>query len=107
MIWCPSWSSTWVTRSSPGLTIKPCTPPDLTIDGVDRVPGPHLLLTHWNNVFEDRRLPQRCGGHALAPGCLGVFRTRDQVAFHGVVELVEIRVQRSLICPSVDSTRCT
>src|SRR5262245_23385291 len=48
-------------------------PPDLTIDGVDRVPGPHLLLTHRNNVFEDRRLPQRCGGHALAPGCLGVI----------------------------------
>src|SRR5215831_6542758 len=39
-------------------------PPDLTIDGVDLLPGPHLLPTHRDNVFEDRRPPQRCAAHA-------------------------------------------
>ena len=29
-------------------------PPDLTIDGVDRVTGPHLVLTQRNNVFDHR-----------------------------------------------------
>ena len=67
--------------------------PDLTIDGVDPGPRPHLLLTDRNNVLEDRGLPQRCSGHALAPDYLGGFCTRDQVAFRGVVELVELRAR--------------
>jgi hypothetical protein len=70
-------------------------PPDLAIDGVDPVPGPHLVLTHRNNVFEDRRLPLRsrpeAGAHAKMPGYLGGSRTRDQVALRGVVELGELR----------------
>src|SRR5262249_1398048 len=45
--------------------------PDLTIDGVDPVPGPPLLLTHRNNVFEDRRLPHLSGGNLRAPDYLG------------------------------------
>src|SRR6516165_5959035 len=68
-------------------------PPDLTIEGIDPVPGPHLLLTHRNNVFEDRRLPQRSGGRLPAPDYLRGFRPRDQVAFRGVVELVELRAR--------------
>jgi hypothetical protein len=28
--------------------------PDLTVDGVDRVTGPHLVLTQRNNVFDHR-----------------------------------------------------
>src|SRR6201989_3181735 len=67
--------------------------PDFTIDGVDLGPRPHLLLTHRNYVFEDRGLPQRCSGHALAPDYLGGFCTRDQVAFHGMVELAELRAR--------------
>ena len=67
--------------------------PDFTIDGVDLGPRPHLLLTHRNYVFEDCGLPQRCSGHALAPDYLGGFCTRDEVAFRGVVELVELRAR--------------
>src|SRR6185312_4363562 len=67
--------------------------PDLTIDGVDLVPGPHLLLTHRNNVFEDRLLPQLCGGHAPAPDHPGGIWPRDQVAFRGMVELAELRAR--------------
>ncbi len=29
-------------------------PPDLAVDGVDRVTGPHLVLTQRNNVFDHR-----------------------------------------------------
>ena len=29
-------------------------PPDLTVDGMDLVPGPYLVLTHRNNVFDER-----------------------------------------------------
>jgi hypothetical protein len=36
-------------------------PPDLAIDGMDPIPWPHLVLTHRNNVFDERPPASRNG----------------------------------------------
>ena len=84
-------------------------PPDLTIDGMDTVTGPHLYLTVRDNVLDDHSPVHRLGADvdevARAGGCvclaigvnqgvaeeataIGAF---DHVVFLGAVKPVELR----------------
>ena len=86
-------------------------PPDLTIDGMDTVTGPHLYLTLRNNVLGDHspvyrlaadvdELPRADGCVCLATAvyqcvaeeaaAVGAFH---HVAFLGAVKLVELRAR--------------
>jgi len=86
-------------------------PPDLTVDGMDTITGPHLYLTLRNNVSDDHSPVYRLGADvdeiARAGGCVclatfvyqGVAQEAtavgafDHVAFLGAVQLVEFRAR--------------
>lgn len=63
-------------------------PSDLTVDGMDPVPGPHLCLAQRNNVLDDRPVACRRAAEVdeAASASAGCERLAADVVYQGIAE---------------------